>query len=115
MKTFTLMLVLIFFVILECCESVPSKPDGRKRKKNSEGPRMEVLKVDGEGRALVVVVPRENDKKDHHDIKKLDKSEPELKIERTDDGLKLIKNDREFSIDTETEHKKGNFLSKKLI
>lgn len=110
MKTFKLMLVLIFFVILECCESLPSKPEGQRRKKHSEGPRMEVLKVNGEGRALVVVVPRENDNKRIHDIKKLDKKEPALKIEKTDDGLKLIKDDQEFSIDTDAEHKKGNFF-----
>lgn len=101
------MLLLIFFVILEYCESLPSKSEGPRKKRHSEA-RMEVLRVDGEGRALVIVVPRDKDNIKKHEIKKLDNNEPELKIQKTNDGLKLIKDDHEFNIDTDAEHKKGN-------
>lgn len=85
-------------------------PRDHRRKKE---PRMEVLKVNGEGKALVVIIPADKAKNDDLDLKILNDKDHENKIIKTDDGLKLVLDDKQFEINTDATHKKGNF--KKLL
>lgn len=116
MNILTFALILVVFFALEC-QSFPSNDDkdasktrgeeSHKRRKNRESPHMEVLRVNGEGKALVVIVPGDKVNKKNHDIKMLNDKDPDFEIKRTEDGLKLVKDHQEFNIDTDSGHKKG--------
>lgn len=75
MKSLKICLILFLFTILSCesfptdkkdskdteISTIPPKSkdtrEGHKKRKN--GPHMEVLKVNGEGKALVVIIPKD--------------------------------------------------------
>lgn len=99
-------IVLIFVLISIFSLQSEAKPLHDNDKDNDKGPHMEVIRVDGHGRALVIIVPKNKENAAKHDLKAIDGNE-NLHIEKTEDGLKLYKGDHEFDVDTEHGHQKG--------